>query len=184
MVDNAVIRFGEGNTMKKVSFFNNNAKVYIPQNGKEYGLVNATEFGEMPVNFKAESNGTYTMSFSNKNVEFSYLHLIDNLTGNDIDLLANPSYTFDANATDYSSRFKLVFATGNANSDSDFAFVSNGNILVNGEGTLQVIDMTGRIVSSEQINGIVSVNLNAAAGVYVLQLTNGSDLKTQKIVVK
>jgi hypothetical protein len=180
MVDNAIIRFGEGNTMKKIALFGNSTKVYVPQNGMEYAVVNATEFGEMPVNFKAETSGTYTMSFNSNNVEFSYLHLIDNLTGNDVDLVENPSYTFDANASDYSSRFKLVFATGDANNDSEFAFVSNGNIIVNGEGLLQVIDMTGRIVSSEQINGVSSIKLNAAAGVYVLQLND----KTQKIVVK
>ena len=149
---------------------------------KDLGItaVQATEFGEMPVNFKAETNGTYTMSFNSNNVEFSYLHLIDNLTGNDVDLVENPSYTFDANTSDYSSRFKLVFATGDANNNSEFAFVSNGSIIVNGEGTLQVIDMTGRIVSSEQVNGVSSIKLNAAAGVYVLQLND----KTQKIVVK
>ena len=180
MVDNAIIRFGEGNTMKKIALFGNNTKVYVPQNGMEYAVVNATEFGEMPVNFKAETSGTYTMSFNSNNVEFSYLHLIDNLTGNDVDLVENPSYTFDANTSDYSSRFKLVFATGDANNNSEFAFVSNGSIIVNGEGLLQVIDMTGRIVSSEQVNGVSSIKLNAAAGVYVLQLND----KTQKIVVK
>ena len=180
MIDNAIIRFGEGNTMKKIALFGNNTKVYVPQNGMEYAVVNATEFGEMPVNFKAETSGTYTMSFNSNNVKFSYLHLIDNLTGNDVDLVENPSYTFDANASDYSSRFKLVFATGDANNNSEFAFVSNGSIIVNGEGLLQVIDMTGRIVSSEQVNGVSSIKLNAAAGVYVLQLND----KTQKIVVK
>ena len=143
-------------------------------------MVNANEFGEMPVNFKAESNGTYTMSFNNQNVEFSYLHLIDNLTGADVDLLANPSYSFNATTSDYASRFKLVFTAGNTSSDSDFAYVSNGNVIVNGEGTLQVIDMMGRVISTEQINGVSSIKLNAAAGVYVLQLND----KTQKIVVK
>ena len=179
MVDNAIIRFGEGNTMKKIALFGNNTKVYVPQNGMEYAVVNATEFGEMPVNFKAETSGTYTMSFNSNNVEFSYLHLIDNLTGNDVDLVENPSYTFDATTSDYESRFKLVFATGN-NSNSDFAYVSNDNLIVNGEGMLKVIDMTGRVIATEQINGVSSIKLNAAAGVYVLQLND----KTQKIVVK
>ena len=38
------------------------------------------------------------------------LHLIDNLTGKDINLLETPEYSFDAKATDNASRFKLVFA--------------------------------------------------------------------------
>ncbi|MBP5797665.1 MAG: chitobiase/beta-hexosaminidase C-terminal domain-containing protein [Bacteroidales bacterium] len=180
MVDNAIVRFGEGNTLRKISLRDNSTKVYIPQNGSEYALVNANEFGEMPVNFKAESNGTYTMSFSNQNVEFGYLHLIDNLTGADVDLLANPSYSFEAKVSDYASRFKLVFATGNDDSSSDFAFVSNDEIIVNGEGMLQVIDMTGRIISTSQVNGMSSIKLNAAAGVYVLRLND----KTQKIVIR
>ena len=38
-----------------------------------------------------------------------YLHLIDNLTGKDIDFLATPSYTFEGKTTDVISRFKLAF---------------------------------------------------------------------------
>ena len=33
------------------------------------------------------------------------------MTGNDIDLLSTPSYSFEARTTDYENRFKLVFAT-------------------------------------------------------------------------
>ena len=138
--------------------------------------------GEMPVNFKSQENGTYTLSFSNQNVEFGYLHLIDNRTGNDVDLIANPTYTFDANTTDYASRFKLVFATGN-NLGDDFAFISDGNLIVNGNGTLQVFDVTGRMISSSDVIRTISTN-GMAAGVYMLRLTNGSDVKTQKIIVK
>jgi hypothetical protein len=39
-----------------------------------------------------------------------YLHLIDNLTGADVDLLQMPEYTFTAKTTDYASRFRLVFS--------------------------------------------------------------------------
>ena len=182
-VDMARIRFGEGYNLGKKSFRENSSSLYMPVNGNDYAVVYAEEMGEMPVNFKAENNGSYTISFAAEDVEFSYLHLIDNMTGADIDLLETPSYSFDAKTSDYASRFRLVFATGNANESSDFAFMSDGNIIVNGEGTLQVIDMTGRVVSTSQVNGMSSVNVNAA-GVYVLQLTNGNETKIQKIVVK
>ena len=43
------------------------------------------------------------------NVDFSYLHLIDNLTGNDVDLLAVPSYMFEARDSDDTSRFRIVY---------------------------------------------------------------------------
>ena len=50
-------------------------------------------------------------------VKLDHLHLIDNLTGDDIDLLAagpltslGASYTFTAKPTDSASRFRLVFS--------------------------------------------------------------------------
>ena len=122
-------------------------------------------------------------SLSSEEVEFSYLHLIDNMTGNDIDLLVTPSYSFEAKTTDYASRFKLVFVCGDANDDNDFAFISNGNIIVNGEGTLQVIDMMGRVIfSGDAINRVSTSGMTS--GVYVLRLINGTDVKTQKIIVR
>ena len=180
----ARLRFGEGHNLSRMEFRMNGSKLYIPQDNNDYAVVFTESQGEMPVNFKAEKNGSYTLSVNAENIEFGYLHLIDNMTGADIDLLETPSYSFNATTSDYASRFKLVFAAGNADNGSDFAFFSNGNLIVNGEGTLQVIDMTGRVISTSQINGSSSVNLNAAAGVYVLQLTNGENVKTQKIVVR
>ena len=185
MKDNAIIRFGEGNTLRKFNFRENATRIYIPQNNNDYAVVNAENEGEMPVNFKAEENGTYTLSFNSENVEFGYLHLIDNMTGNDVDLLATPSYTFDARTTDYASRFKLVFATGN-NSNSQFAFISNGEIILNGidgNTTVQLFDVTGRMISSTNSANRISIE-NMAAGVYVLRLVNGNNVKSQKIVIK
>ena len=139
----------------------------------------------MPVNFKAESSGSYTISFSSENTEFNYLHLVDNMTGNDVDLLATPSYSFEALTTDYASRFKLVYSTGNA-TDDQFALISNGEIFlsgINGDTTVQLFDVTGRMISSA--NGASRISTEKmAAGVYVLRLVNGNDEKTQKVVLQ
>jgi hypothetical protein len=94
------------------------------------------------------------------------------------------SYTFTAKTTDYESRFKLVFAVGSSTGSDTFAFISNGNIIVNGEGTLQVIDMTGRIVLSIGGHMRCVPTTGMTAGVYVLRLVNGEDVRTQKIVVE
>ena len=186
--DNAIIRFGEGNTLSKFSFNENNAKVYIPQDGRDYAVVNAGNVGEMPVNFKTSENGTYTLSFNSENVTFSYLHLIDNMTGADVDLLETPSYSFDARYTDYASRFRLVFATGSSIDGDSFGYVNgNGNLSIfgiEGEATVQVIDMLGHILSSETFSGSYEKQLNAAPGVYMIRLINGNDVKVQKIVVR
>ena len=49
-------------------------------------------------------------------------------------MLQTPSYTFSARNDDYASRFKLVFkALGNSSeTEEDFAFISNGEIIING----------------------------------------------------
>ncbi|MBR3710519.1 MAG: fibronectin type III domain-containing protein [Bacteroidales bacterium] len=183
-VDQVRVRFGQGHNLKHMSF-RNNSKLYMPVEGNDYAVVYAENEGEMPVSFKAEKNGNYTISFSNENVEFGYLHLIDNMTGADIDLLETPSYSFDAKVTDYASRFKLVFAAGSNNNDS-FAFYNNGNIVINNEGSaiVNIVDVLGRTISSQTINGSENVSINAKAGVYTLQLIQGEKVMTQKIVIE
>ena len=42
----------------------------------------------MPICFKANEDGLYTITVNPENVEVRYLHLIDNMTGADVDLLA------------------------------------------------------------------------------------------------
>ena len=187
VVDNGIINFSQSSQLPKFQFNPNSTKVYMPVEGRDYAVVNAEEQGEMPVSFQAQENGSYTLNFSSENAEFSYLHLIDNMTGNDVNLLDNPSYNFDARTTDYTSRFKLVYALGNNSSESNFGFISNGNLMIfgiEGEATLQIIDVTGRILSTENFSGSYSKAINEANGVYMLRLIQGSDVRTQKIVVK
>ena len=183
VIDRAAIRFGEGHRLPKIMFNESNTKIYIPENNSRYAVARSAEIGEMPVNFEASENGNYTITVT-PDTEMNYMHLIDNMTGADIDLLANPSYSFDARTTDYASRFRLVFATGN--SEDNFAFFNNGNLVVSNDGnaTLQVVDVNGRILSSESINGSTSISMNVASGVYMIRLINGDNVKVQKVVVK
>ena len=191
LIDRAIINFGETRTLPKFQLNPNHTKVYIPQDGMDYAVVNAEQNGEMPVNFKAEKNGNYSISFATEDVSFAYLHLIDNMTNINVDLLQTPSYSFDAKSTDDENRFKLVFVCGDANDDT-FAFYNNGSWVINNpstgsgtnEATLQVIDVNGRILKSESINGNTNIDLNTAAGVYMLRLVNGNDVKVQKVVVR
>ena len=185
-IDRAIIQFGKGETLDKFMLNESNTKLFIPQNDKDFAAV-ATEatIGEMPVSFKASKDGKYTISVNTANVEAEYLHLIDNLTGEDTDLLATPSYSFEAKASDYASRFKLVFGVKDNETEAaeNFAYISNGEIIISNEGraTLQVIDVMGRIISNQQIEGEAHISTNGlTAGLYILNL-NGM---TQKIVVR
>ncbi len=123
-LDNAIVSFDEDNQLGKFYFGTQNAKLYLPQNGKEFAIVSVGRDGAhtvstMDVNFKANENGSYTIAVNPEGVEMSYLHLIDNMTGEDVDLLQTPEYSFKAKTTDYESRFKLVFVANNTSDDQE-----------------------------------------------------------------
>ena len=186
-IDNAIIRFDGGQTLEKFSFRKGNTKIYIPQNGKDYAVATAEPEGELPINFKAKENGTYTLTISvTANCQLPTANLIDNLTGANVNLLETPSYTFEAKVTDYESRFKLVFnADGNDNKieNENFAFISNGELTINGTGTLQIFDILGHELFRKELP-TANCQLPTAPGIYVLRLINGDTVKTQKIVVR
>ena len=202
LVDNAIIRFGQGGTLPKFSFSNNTSKVYIPMADDDYAVVSSQPVGVLPLNFEAAKDGTYTLSFEDATEGLLYCHLIDNLTGADVDLLSagdcgsesamtteGVSYTFTAKTTDYASRFRVVFAVAGAGGgacEPSFAFNNNGNWIIANEGraTLQVIDLNGRILSSEQIEGSAETRIDAVPGLYLIRLINGENVKVQKVVVR
>lgn len=182
-MDVARIRFNEGHVLNKFMLDESASKLYFPQDDKEYTVVVAEPQGQMPLNFHASESDEITLTIAVENIDLDYLHLIDNQTNADIDLLANPSYTFSATPNDEEARFELVFGALteiNENADAPFAYVNNGSIIVEGQGTLQVNDMLGRVLCKEQIEGRKSINLSA--GVYVLRLINGDTVRTQKII--
>ena len=206
LIDRAIVRMDEGRTLPKFQIKDNSDKLYIPQKGKDYAVVAVggnvahNVFTEMPLNFEAAKNGTYTLSVNVENMDLEYLHLIDNLTGADVDLLplckgdqgdSTPAtYTFTAKTTDYTSRFRLVFSNGDAGRDAcepPFAYISNGEIRLLVEtyqsASLQVIDMTGRVI---RVCTDVAHNISTSgisAGIYVLRLIDGDSVRMQKIVV-
>jgi len=147
---------------------------------------------EVPVRFEAYKDGTYTLSWETHNGYFSYMHLIDNLTGTDIDCLQADEYRFEATTHDYTSRFRLVFEfTGVEENDeptegpTSFAFMMGDELVINGEGMLEMFDLNGRCLFSETLHGTQStVSLpQTASGVYILRLTANQQTRTQKMVI-
>ena len=189
-VDQAMVRFGQGDELGKFMLHEHGTKLYIPQGNKDCAMVHVGNNGETPINFHVAKNGNYTITVMPEAVEMNYLHLIDNMTGADIDLLTNPSYSFEACTSDYESRFRLVYSMkeDNPSSDADtFAYYNGSAWVVSnmGESTLQVVDILGRIVSSKQINGNATISTaDLDAGAYVMRLINGNDVKVQKVIIR
>ena len=189
VIDRAIVRFGEGRQLSKLQLNQNSTKVYFSQGNQDYAVVRSGNEGEMPVNFKAETRGSYTFTVETKNVEMNYLHLFDTKTGNDIDLLQTPSYTFEANEGDNANRFRLVFdanAIDEHNAETNFAYFNGSEWVISnmGEATLQVVDVMGRVLSSETINGNAELSISEVPGIYMFRLVNGNNVKGQKVVVR
>ena len=225
--DRAIIRFGEGNTLEKFSLSDRTSKIYIPHGGKDYAVANIGDVcrdvarnvsidtdakfcvsTEVPLHFKAAKNGTYTLTFNTQNLDLEYLHLIDNLTGADIDLLTpagrppfkggrgdskdpqQAEYTFTAKTTDYASRFRLVFSepADEMSANRPFAFIADGEIRINEAdargASLQVVDVMGRVIVSMGGHTRCVPTAGMTPGVYVLRLIDGENVRTQKIVVE
>lgn len=186
-IDRARVRLGEGIGMEKYALDSDKgSKIALWQEGQDFAVAYTNGQDEMPINIKANSDGIYTLNIEANQLELDYLHLIDNLTGNDVDLLATPSYTFEATTSDYASRFRLLFAPAEEAIDisDNFGFFADGHLHIFNQGNarLQFIDMTGHIVINRDVASNVSTN-ELSAGVYVLRLINGNQVKTQKVLV-
>ena len=194
-LDMAIVSFTSGDQLGKYYFGQQNANLYFTQNQTEYAIVYSEPQDELPLNFVAQKDGEYTLMVQPQSVDLAYLHLIDNLTSTDIDLLnpgLNPqspatSYTFSAKTSDNASRFCLKFNASSETDEETFAYFNGSEWVINttGEASLQLIDMMGHTVSTYQLNGTQSVSTAAlTSGTYVMRLVEGTNIKTQKIVVE
>ena len=183
-LDNAIVSFNEGTRLEKFYFGEPAANIFIPQNDEDYAIAFSDRQGDMPLNFKANELGTYTISFAGEEMDLNGIYLIDILAQEEIDLSVNPSYTFIGSPADSQARFIIRF-DGSENSEvsenSDiFAYQSGNDIIVSGEGELQIFDVMGRMVMTQHVSGVETVRKPSQGGVYIFKLNE----KTQKIVVR
>ena len=183
--DNAYAVFGEGIGLNKVNHRNAEAPMlYIPQDGEDFAISfmdeNTTVF---PLNFKAMTTGNYSISLKPTD-NVNYLILIDNMTGEETNMLLEDSYSFIGSPADYASRFTVKLGVSNGNDDDEqFVYQYGDELIIDGEGMLQVIDVLGRVVISEEVHG-QRVNVGGLTiGAYIVRMT-GNEVKTQKIIVK
>lgn len=187
-LDRAILHLEGTRNSHKFMMNPDRTNISFAKNGERFAAVSRGDETEIPMNFTADHKGSYTISFNTENFEEEYLHLIDVISGDNIDLLVTPSYTFEADADEYASRFRIVFGTTDINDDpatssEPFVYISNGNLVINnieGTASMQIIDMLGRIVRTETVSGSYNKPHNLKAGAYVITL----DGKAQRIVIE
>ena len=108
-VDRAIVRIGDGEATPKFLLDESHTNINFPQGGTNNAVVYTQPEGELPMNFQPANDGSYVLNVEVKNINLDYLHLIDKVTGDDVDLLTVPGYSFSATANDGVDRFTLVF---------------------------------------------------------------------------
>ncbi len=117
------------------------------------------------------------------------------------DLVAAGAYTWEATMTDWTTQegtftvpgevdiaitnFTAVGITDLNSNISIYPNPSNGmfTVSVNGTYNLQVIDLTGKVISEQEIANTEDINLKES-GVYMLRLTNDVETLNYKVIVK
>ncbi len=195
--DFAVLELGRDNDegVEKLRANDSKGWLYLHHGNENYGILFRSEVEDyQPLWFEADEAGTYTLSWEPLNAEFESLTLVDNITGRVTDMLATSSYAFEADPSQYESRFKIVIGDWKDVEENEvpepvegptFAYQSGDEIIVDGEGLLEVVDMLGRVVVSRdasQASGLSTAGMTP--GVYVLRLNDGKGTKVQKMVIK
>jgi len=184
--DIAYAMFNEGTGLNKIEHHNKDIQMlYITKDDADYAIAMMDDnTNVINLGFEAKTLGQYILSFKAEG-DFSCLHLIDRITGEDIDMLIEDEYSFIGAPSDMKNRFIVKFRCNSiANASDDvFAYQNGDDIIVEGTGILQVFDVTGRIVTNHNVNGVEIIGKPTRPGLYVFRLV-GEDVKTQKIVVK
>ena len=185
--ERAYVKMAEGVSMPMLEFNGQHSNIYLISEGEPYIMLVNEEAQSINVGYQSKQVGQHQLNVTLENTELDYLHLIDHLTGAEVDLLQNPSYCFESKANDYAARFQLVFSP-NHNVDTEiFAYVSNGYIVIDNNeaihASIQLMDMAGRIVVSRDAETEISTK-DMVPGVYVLRLITENGMKTQKIIIK
>lgn len=190
--DRAFVYFGQGIGLEKMGAFSDQVpSLWIHTQGGNYAIAHVDNTCEtLDLYFQNKLNADFTFTVKAKDTNFSYLQLVDNLTGSVVDLLKQPEVNFHANGNEPNNRFRLVFkvTTGvdEEEAQAPFAYINNGQLILSGvedDSMLQIIDMTGRTILRKDGASIISIT-EMAPGVYVLRLVTNNNVKSQKIVIQ
>ena len=188
--DNVVLNFAGADKVgfPKLNNFNEEiACLYVSSDAKRYGIFNYDEdVREVPLSFEAQKMGNYTISVEAEG-EYDNIILVDRLTGIETNMLFEDyNFTTTTSKKENADRFIVRFSKkSDAKVETDrFAYQSGEELIIEAEGTVQMFDVMGRMVYSNDVEGQRRVNvghLNKAA--YILRLVNGNGIKVQKVII-
>lgn len=187
--DIAYVVFNDGLGLNKIEHRNANVPmIYIPIEDNDYAVATMEEgIEEIPVSFKAGKLGEYTIAADARECELEKLTLVDHFTGVETNLLIE-DYSFVARTDDNPDRFHIkINSMNNVDNDDNFVYINNGNIIINnieGQGTLRIYDVMGRNMAEYNVYETANISSEyLGSGMYIIQMTDNSGVKVQKIII-
>ncbi|MBO5854831.1 MAG: T9SS type A sorting domain-containing protein, partial [Bacteroidales bacterium] len=160
------------------------ADIYVKNNGRQYSVLGYdNDVKEVELFFDAKEMGNYTIGIE-PNGKFQSVTLVDRMTGAETNMLLD-SYTFTATANDNPNRFLIRLDNGQSATDGNFVYQSGEELIVDAEGTIQIIDVMGRMVYSNDVessNNRINVS-NLKGATYIVRNISNNTVRTQKIVI-
>ena len=109
----AYVKLSKGSSMPLLDLGGRHSGAYLTREGKRYILLANDNNENVDLCYQPKHSGQHRLHVTLDGTDVEYLHLIDRLTGTDIDLLLNPNYSFEATPHDAPERFQLVFNPNN-----------------------------------------------------------------------
>ena len=185
--DNVIIKLSDHSSdgFAKLDNLNQDiANIYVKSANNRYGIMDyGNDVKEVELFFDAKKMGNYTIEAMTKG-RFEYVTLVDRTTGIETNMLID-SYSFTSTGQERPDRFLLKFEQGSETESENFAYLNGEDLIIEAEGSLQIIDIMGRVVYSndvEHCNNRINVSkLKGAA--YIVRVIGKDDVKIQKIII-
>lgn len=184
--DVAYVTFNGGTGLDKIEHRNKNIPmIYVHDANTDYAIaVMDKNVEEIPVHFEHKTLGKYTISVSANDFECKKLLLLDNYNGDCVNILEE-DYTFLAMTNIAPDRFTLKIIP---KEDEIVIYTNDNDIIVeniSGDALINVYDVSGRIVTKMRSNSNIKISSNTLPkGIYIVNVTDENESKTQKVVVK
>ncbi len=185
--DNLIIKMDDNREgFPKMENFNENiASIFVMKDEQRYGIYNCnSDVKEVELVFEAKQMGNYNISIETEG-DYDYVILVDRKTGIETNMLLD-SYSFSATSQDSYNRFMLKFANRQQTTDNDnFVYQSGDELIFNAEGSVQIIDMLGKVVFSGEItseNSSINVG-NLKKSTYIVNFVKNTCVLSQKVIL-
>ena len=189
--DNVVLNFAGSDKagFPKLNALNDEAAyLYVVSEEKRYGIFNYDkDVNEVSLSFEAQKMGKYTISVDAEG-EYETIVLVDRQTGIETNmLLEDYKFTATTSKKENTDRFivRFTFKSDVETESERFAYQSGNELIIEDEGTVQLFDVTGRMLHISDVKSrgerINVGQLNKAA--YILRLVNGEGVKVQKVII-